>query len=107
MKPSVNNPIVNEASERVGGRPRYAPLPAPSDFEPPRERLPDAPPDLAIRAVLWLRRALVRLADAIVPPEAAMFERITSGVQSSVLHAIARFGVVDALGDERVATDAL
>lgn len=79
-----------------------APLPPPSVLELPAGKGPDAPADFIVRFAIWLRRSIQRFADMVVPAEVAMFERVTGIAQTQTLHAVARFGVVDALGDERL-----
>jgi hypothetical protein len=62
-----------------------------------REPYPAAPPAFAIKAALWLRRQLLRLADRMVPAELALFDRST-GVASTVLVGVAaRHGIADLL----------
>ena len=77
--------------------------------------LPPPPPGVAVRAVLALRKALLRAADAVVPPQIAVFERVTSAVNAHVIGEIARLGVADLVAEramtgaeiaERTGTDA-
>ncbi len=84
-----------------------APLPAPSALELPASKGAAAPPDFAVRIAIALRRAIQKLADMVVPAEVALFERITGAMQTHVIHAVARFGVVDALGDQRLTAEQL
>jgi hypothetical protein len=72
-------------------------LPAPSEFTLPRAPLPGAPPALAVRLVLGLRRFLVWLADRLTPAELALFDLSTGVANTSLLGAVARFGLADFL----------
>lgn len=54
-----------------------------------------APPALAVRAVLAMRRALLRAADAVVPPQLAVLERVAATAGSVVIAELARLGVAD------------
>lgn len=60
------------------------------------KKLP-APPSVAVRAVLALRKALIKAADAVVPPQIAVLERVTAGAGGHVLSELARLGVPDLL----------
>ncbi|MGZ3422238.1 MAG: methyltransferase [Polyangiales bacterium] len=84
----------------------YPPLPRPSSFEIPREKLPDAPPGFLIRLLIAIRRFFQMLADAVVPAEIALFERSAGLVTAHLLSSIVRFGVADALA-ERTSTGEL
>jgi hypothetical protein len=64
-----------------------------------------APPSVAVRAVLALRKTLLRAADAVVPPQLAVFDRIAAGPGASVIGEIARLGIAD-LVHERPMTGA-
>jgi len=59
------------------------------------------PPPRAIDAALALRRALLRAADAVLPPGAAVWDKTMGIARTQVLAAIAELGVADALGDGR------
>jgi hypothetical protein len=50
-----------------------------------------------VHAVLALRRALLRLADAVVPAQLALFEKAWGVGATGLLHVAARLGVADAL----------
>ncbi|MFL5263249.1 MAG: methyltransferase [Anaeromyxobacteraceae bacterium] len=52
---------------------------------------------LAARAALGLRRRLLALADAVVPPQLALFERGMGVAQTQLLRAAVRLGVADRL----------
>jgi hypothetical protein len=54
-------------------------------------------PRFSARAALALRRRLLALADAVVPPHLALFERGMGVAQSHLLRAAARLGVADRL----------
>src|SRR5687767_5035193 len=58
-----------------------------------------APPSVAVRAVLALRKTLLRAADAVVPPQLAVFERITAAPSANVIGELARLGVADLVHD--------
>jgi O-methyltransferase len=80
-------------------RPRYAPLPAPSPLELSNQPFPSAPPAGLVRALLWLRAALGRLAQAIGPAELGVFEDAAGAALLPVLVALIRNGVPEALVD--------
>jgi hypothetical protein len=84
----------------------YAPLPKPSDFEVPREKLPDAPPDFVIRVLVAIRRFFQMMADVFVPAEIALLERSAGLMTAHLLAAVVRFGIADAL-TERMSTEEL
>jgi hypothetical protein len=77
--------------------PQYQPLPPPSAVGLSARRLPDAPPASVVRALLWLRGAVSRLARALGPAELSVFEQATAGVTLHVLGALVRTGVPEAL----------
>ena len=56
-----------------------------------------APPALAVRAALMARRALLRAADAVVPSQLVLAERITATVGSIVIAELARLRIADRL----------
>jgi O-methyltransferase domain len=56
-----------------------------------------APPGLAVRAALAMRRALQRAADLVVPPQLVLVERITATAGSVVIAELARLRVPDLL----------
>jgi hypothetical protein len=60
-----------------------------------------APPGLAVRAILALRKAMIKAADACVPAPLAMLERVTASAGSHILSELARLGVPDLLDTER------
>lgn len=60
-------------------------------------RFPDAPPAGVVRALLWLRGAVSRLARALGPPELCVFEQASAGASLHVLGALVRSGVPEAL----------
>jgi hypothetical protein len=60
---------------------------------------PDAPPPLAIKLVLALRRVLLRLAHALVPPEVQVFELATGVAATKLLQVAATHRIADALAD--------
>lgn len=87
--------------------PVYAKVFPPSPIALSPALFPEAPPSAAIRAALWLRRALGRALDALFPAEIALFEKTTGLCVTMMLGAIAERGIVDHLGDERLTADAL
>ncbi len=70
-----------------------------------RAPLPDPPPRLAVRLTLGLRRLLLRAADALVPPQLALFDRVIGLGATQVIHAAARLRLADLL-EERPRTSA-
>lgn len=77
--------------------PTYPPLPAPSRFDLPKEPLPNPPPSVAVRALLGLRRAIQKLADAVTPAELVLFERVTNVHHTAIVSAAARHDLSDLL----------
>ncbi|MGH7434056.1 MAG: methyltransferase [Polyangiaceae bacterium] len=91
---------------RAPGAPRrYRSLPLPSVLRLGVERFRNAPPALAVRAVIGLRRFLHRLADALTPADLVVFERSTGLAETALLGAVARHDLVDLL-EERGPLDA-
>ena len=64
----------------------------------PRRALP-APPAFAVRAALMVRKALLRAADAVVPAQLAVFERVTATAGQIVITELARLRVADLVAD--------
>ena len=62
-----------------------------------------APPRRAVRGLLALRKALLRAADAVVPAQLAVFDRVTAIAGSHLVTELARLGVAD-LVEERPLT---
>jgi hypothetical protein len=58
---------------------------------------PSGPPGFVIRAVMWLRRSLLRLADSVVPADVALFDRSTGVAHSALLGAVTRYGFAELL----------
>lgn len=58
-----------------------------------------APPGVAVRAVMAMRKALLKAADALVPPHLVVLERVMASAGSHVLAELARLGVPDLLAD--------
>ena len=54
-----------------------------------------APPRGAVRGLLALRRALIRAADAVVPSQLAVFDRVTASAGSHLIAELARLRVAD------------
>ena len=73
---------------------------APSPLSP--APLP-APPRRAVRGLLALRKALLRAADAVVPAQLAVFDRVTAMIGSHVVAELARLAIADLL-EERAMT---
>ena len=59
--------------------------------------LPDPPPRFAVGLVLGLRRFLLRAADALVPPQLALFDRIVGLGATQLIRAAARLRLPDLL----------
>jgi len=59
--------------------------------------LPDPPPRFAVGWVLGLRRLLLRAADALVPPQLALFDRIVGVGATQLIRAAARLRLPDLL----------
>ena len=57
------------------------------------------PPRALVRATLAARAALVRAADALIPPEYAIFDLSTGVLRTQLLHAAARLRIADLLED--------
>jgi hypothetical protein len=60
--------------------------------------LEQTPPPAAVRAGLWIRRALQRAGDRLLPAEALAWELVTSLQTTSVIAALVEVGAFDALG---------
>jgi hypothetical protein len=86
---------------------RYRPLPPPSRLDLSARRFPDAPPAAVVRALLWLRGAVSRLAKALGPPELCVFEQATAAGLLHVLGALVRSGVPDALSQGPLSAEQL
>lgn len=54
-----------------------------------------APPGIAVRAALALRRTFQRAADAVVPPQIAAFEHMSGAARTMVVGEIARLRIAD------------
>lgn len=65
----------------------------------PRTPLPAPPPAWVIRAALGLRGLLLRAANAVVPAEVMVFEKVIGAAHTSVLGAFARLRIADVLDD--------
>jgi hypothetical protein len=81
----------------VSAAPEYPALPAPSALRLSAKTFPDAPPAGVIRALLWLRGTVTKLARALGPAELSVFEQATAGMVLHALGALARAGVPEAL----------
>jgi hypothetical protein len=57
------------------------------------------PPRFIVNAVLGLRRQLLRLANAMVPPQMALFELATGVSRTQMLSTVARLRIADLLAD--------
>jgi hypothetical protein len=60
--------------------------------------MPRVPPPLAVDAALALRRVLLRAADLLLPPWAAVWDRTMGVGRTQVIGVIAELGVADELG---------
>ena len=58
---------------------------------------PDAPPSFLISGVIALRRFLIKLADLLIPADAALFERAIGIGPTQIIGALARHRVADLL----------
>lgn len=67
----------------------------PSFRSPVSKRPLPAPPRGAVRGLLALRKALLRAADAVVPAQLAVFDRVTAIAGSHVVTELARLKVAD------------
>ena len=67
----------------------------PSFRSPVSKRPLPAPPRGAVRGLLALRKALLRAADAVVPAQLAVFDRVTAVAGSHVVTELARLKVAD------------
>jgi len=56
-----------------------------------------APPGLAVRAAIALRRSLLRAAEAVVPAPVALLERVIASTEVNMLGELGRLGVADML----------
>lgn len=56
-----------------------------------------APPGLAVRAATALRRSLLRAAEAVVPAQVALLDRIIGSSEANMLGELGRLGVADLL----------
>src|SRR5688500_16939818 len=65
-----------------------------------------APPGIAVRAIVALRKAMIRAADACVPAQLAILERVTAAAGSHILAELARLGVPDLLEREEALSGA-
>lgn len=66
-----------------------------------------APPGVAVRAAIALRKRLQRAADAVVPARVAVLERIVTSADANILGALAGVGVPDLLEREPLDASAL
>jgi hypothetical protein len=71
--------------------------PSPTDGVLSERPFPAAPPAIAVRLAMALRRGLQALADGIVPAQFAVLERSAGILGTASLGAIARFGIADLL----------
>ncbi len=80
-------------------RPVYERLPAPSNLSLTKAPLPDPPPAVFVRAVLWMRGTLSRIARAIGPAELRLFDDLSAGLLLPTLSALIKHGIPEALAD--------
>lgn len=64
-----------------------------------------APPGLAVRAAVALRRSLLRAAEAVVPARVALLERVIASGEANMLGELGRLGVADLLEREPLSAD--
>ena len=65
------------------------------------------PPRAVVMAATRTRRALLALADRVIPPQFALFDKTIGIARTHVLAALAQLGVPDAIGDGRRTADEL
>ncbi len=63
----------------------------------PRTRAATSPPAFLVRAVLALRRGLLRAADAVVPPQLVLYHQVSGLGRTHALRAFVRLGIADRL----------
>jgi hypothetical protein len=85
--------------------PVYGRAPEPSELEISASPLPAAPPALAVRAVLRLRRGLQRLTDMLAPAELAVLDHASGIAKSIVLGAVARHRIPDIVGSDAMTAE--
>lgn len=62
-------------------------------------RFPDLPPMLAIRALMFVRRILLNLANRLLPADAILFEHATGVAGTVLLGSVARLQLADLIAD--------
>src|SRR3954451_24213034 len=67
--------------------------------------MPRVPPPPAVDAALFLRRMLLRAADSLLPPWAAVWDRTMGVGRTQIIGVIAELGVPDLLDSPRAAAD--
>jgi hypothetical protein len=67
--------------------------------------MPRVPPPPAVDAAVFLRRMLLRAADALLPPSAAVWDRTMGIARTQLIGAIAELGVPDLLDSPATAAD--
>src|SRR3954469_12119929 len=67
--------------------------------------MPRVPPPLAVDVALALRRALLRAADSLLPPWAAVWDRTMGVGRTQIIGVIAELGVPDLLDSPMTADD--
>ena len=60
-----------------------------------------------VSALFWLRRLLTRAANALVPAQVVLLERISGAAVTQLLAAVSRHGIPDLLADGPRTTDEL
>jgi hypothetical protein len=71
------------------------PAPVPDEISP--KPFPGAPPGFLIRAVLWLRKKIVALANLLAPPEVRVFELTIGAAVTQMMGIAARHRLADRL----------
>src|SRR3954466_4433948 len=64
--------------------------------------MPPVPPPPAVDAALFARRMLLRAADSLLPPSAAVWDRTMGIARTQIIGVIAELGVPDLLDGERL-----
>src|SRR4051794_16210424 len=67
--------------------------------------MPRVPPPLAVDVALVLRRVLLRAADGLLPPSAAVWDRTMGIARTQLIGVIAELGVPDLLDSPMSAAD--
>src|SRR5690349_21476131 len=86
-------PVLRPAPTPQPGAPTVTPL---GDEISPRP-FPSPPPGFVLRAVLWLRRGIMGLANLLAPAEVRVFELAIGAAATQLIGAAARHRIADRL----------